>query len=177
MNSKLKSIEPSQLGENPFELIGSRWTLITAGSPQSFNTMTASWGGFGVLWNKPVVYIFIRPQRYTLGFVQQASHFTLSFFDEEHRSALQLLGSRSGRDGDKVAASGLTPCFTAMGNPTFEEATLVMECRKLFDGEFKADDFIDEALREQIYPNGDFHHVFVGEITSCWKAADSDISE
>ena len=103
MNEKLVAIDPKELTENPFRLIGDRWTLITAGSEESFNTMTASWGGFGVLWNKPVVYVFIRPQRHTLGFVQRESHFTLSFFGEEQRPALQLLGSRSGRDGDKVA--------------------------------------------------------------------------
>ena len=168
MNEKLVAIDPKELTENPFRLIGDRWTLITAGNEESLNTMTASWGGFGVLWNKPVVYVFIRPQRHTLGFVQRENHFTLSFFGEEQRPALQLLGSRSGRDGDKVAASGLTPCFTELGNPTFEEATLVMECRKLFDGTFKAEDFVIEALRDTVYPNSDFHHVFVGEIVGCW---------
>jgi flavin reductase (DIM6/NTAB) family NADH-FMN oxidoreductase RutF len=116
-----------------------------------------------------VVYIFIRPQRHTLGFVQNKSHFTLSFFGEEHRSALQLLGTRSGRDGDKVAASGLTPCFTESGNPTFEEATLVMECRKLYDGSLRAEDFVVDNLRDVVYPEGDFHRVFVGEIVGCWE--------
>lgn len=169
MNATMKPIAPEALAANPFELIGKQWMLITAGSKEQFNTMTASWGGVGVLWNKPVVYIFIRPQRYTLGFVQRESHFTLSFFGEEHRPALQLLGSRSGRDGDKVAESGLTPVFTEMGNPTFEEATLVMECRKLFDGTFKPEDFVIENLRDTVYPNGDFHHVFVGEIVGCWE--------
>lgn len=166
---KLKPIAPEQLTHNPFKLIGERWTLITAGNKDTFNTMTASWGGFGVLWGKPVVYIFIRPQRHTLGFVQRERHFTLSFFGEEHRPALQLLGSRSGRDGDKVAESGLTPVFTEMGNPTFEEATLVMECRKLFDGTFKPEDFVDKGLISELYPKGDFHHVFVGEIVGCWE--------
>ena len=165
----LKAISPKELTSNPFRLIGERWTLISAGDAEAFNTMTASWGGFGVLWNKPVVYIFIRPQRHTLGFVQNKSHFTLSFFGEEHRSALQLLGTRSGREGDKVAASGLTPRFTESGNPTFEEATLVMECRKLYDGSLRAEDFVVDNLRDVVYPEGDFHRVFVGEIVGCWE--------
>ena len=165
----LKPIDPKELTANPFQLIGQRWTLISAGDKDSFNTMTASWGGFGVLWNKPVVYIFIRPQRHTLGFVQSKSHFTLSFFGEEHRPALQLLGTRSGRDGDKVAESGLTPCFTESGNPTFEEATLVMECRKLYDGTLRSDEFVIDKLREVAYPDEDYHRVFVGEIVGCWE--------
>ncbi len=170
MNSKLKAVAPESLAVNPFELIGEQWTLITAGNGESLNTMTASWGGFGVLWNKPVVYIFIRPQRYTLGFVERESTFSLSFFDEEYRSALKLLGSKSGRDGDKIAEAGLTPDFTPSGTPTFKEASLVMECRKMFAATLGADDFVDTALRESIYPKGDFHRVFVGEIVGCWKA-------
>ena len=45
-----KEINLTDLQFNPFTKIGSQWMLITAGNKDGFNTMTASWGGMGVLW-------------------------------------------------------------------------------------------------------------------------------
>ena len=101
-------ITPAQIAENAFKAISKDWMLITAGTLASYNTMTASWGGWGHLWGRDVCFCVIRPQRHTFGFMEQASHFTLSFFDEAYRSALDFCGSRSGRDVDKAAATGLT---------------------------------------------------------------------
>jgi flavin reductase (DIM6/NTAB) family NADH-FMN oxidoreductase RutF len=106
---KFRETKPELLTDNPFKLIGTDWTLITAGAPRSFNTMTASWGGLGVLWDKKVCFCFIRPTRHTYSFVEKAASFTLSFFDEQHRKALTFCGTHSGRDTDKIAATGLTP--------------------------------------------------------------------
>lgn len=111
-----EEIKPAAITENFIKLIGSDWMLVTAGQREHFNTMTASWGGVGFLWNKPVVFVFIRPQRYTFGFIEQEPMFTLSFFTEAYRSALQLCGTKSGRDTDKVAETGLTPMVTEKGN-------------------------------------------------------------
>ena len=105
----MTKIDPKQIDENVIRLIGSQWMLVTAGNPAHFNTMTASWGGLGFLWNRPVAFVFIRPQRYTFQFAEENSGLTLSFFGEEYRDALKICGSRSGRDTDKVAEAGLTP--------------------------------------------------------------------
>lgn len=83
--------------------------LVTAGNAEKFNMMTASWGGLGFLWNRPVAFVFIRPQRYTFDFVERNEGFTLSFFGEEYRKVLQLCGTKSGREIDKVAETKLTP--------------------------------------------------------------------
>src|SRR5512145_2101754 len=102
-------IKPDQLTDNPFKLINSDWMLITAGTKEKFNTMTASWGGLGVLWERKVGYIFIRPNRFTYEFVEAAPLFTLSFLNETHRKALQYCGTHSGRNTDKMKGAGLTP--------------------------------------------------------------------
>ena len=99
---KFKEIKPEELEFNPFRLIGKDWMLITAGTEEKFNTMTASWGSVGILWNKPAVTIYVRPTRYTYEFVEKYDEFTISFFSEEYRSALNFCGSKSGRDYDKA---------------------------------------------------------------------------
>ncbi|MEE0957528.1 MAG: flavin reductase family protein, partial [Ruminococcus sp.] len=100
--SQFTEIKPQEITQNPFQLIGNDWALVTAGNAEKFNTMTISWGGVGIMWNKPVTFSFIRPQRYTFGFMQENGCFSMSFFDEEYRKALAFCGSKSGRDVDKV---------------------------------------------------------------------------
>ena len=102
----MKPIAIKDLSENFFEVIGKEWMLVTAGNKDHFNTMTASWGGIGFLWNKPVVYIFIRPERYTFEFIEKSEYFTLSFLGEENRAIHKICGSKSGREVDKVKETG-----------------------------------------------------------------------
>ena len=125
-------IDPKELDQNVFSMIGEQWMLVTAGTAERCNTMTASWGGLGVLWGKPVATVYIRPQRYTLEFVERENCFTLSFFGEEYRKALALCGSKSGRDVDKVKECGFTVAGAACGAPYFEEAGLVLVCKKAY---------------------------------------------
>lgn len=153
--------------ENAFELIGKKWMLVTAGTKDSFNTMTASWGGIGWLWNKPVAFVFIRPERYTHGFIEASDRLTLSFYPEECRQALQICGSKSGRDIDKVAETGLKPLVLESGAVTFEQSCLTLDCRKLFKSSMKESDFIDKSVLEHWYnyqPGGSLHDVYVVEI-------------
>ncbi|MCK4301464.1 MAG: flavin reductase family protein [candidate division Zixibacteria bacterium] len=140
--------------------------LITAGTPQAFNTMTASWGGFGVLWNKHICWCVIRPQRFTYQFMEKAARFTLSFFEEEYRDALKLCGTKSGRDGDKVAQAGLTPRETESGSVFFDQARLVIECRKIYFQDLDPDNFLDPRIHDE-YPDRDYHRMYLGEIERC----------
>ena len=117
----MKSIAIKDLSENFFEVIGKEWMLVTAGSKEHFNTMTASWGGIGWLWNKPVVFVFIRSERYTYEFMEENEYFTLSFLGKENRSIYNLCGSKSGREVDKVKETGLNPIVTERGNILFEQ--------------------------------------------------------
>ena len=138
----MKEINVSQLADNMIEAIGKEWMLVTAGSQEKFNTMTASWGGTGVLWGKTVAFIFIRPERYT-----------------------------SGRDTDKIAETGLIPLLTENGNITFSQSRLTLECRKLYEDDIKPEKFIDKSLNEKWYGNGhgNYHKMIILEIEHIWS--------
>lgn len=166
---RLTEIPVEQLAENPFRLIGEGWMLITAGTLKSWNTMTASWGGLGVLWNRPVAFTFIRPTRRTFDFAERHTQYTLSFFAERWRDALVLCGTRSGRDTDKAQATGLVPVEGSSGTVHFEQARLVLECRKLYSQDIDPACFTDPTIGDN-YPNHDYHRMYVGEVTRCLVA-------
>ena len=167
--AKFTPLNIKTISKNLFSLLDDDWMLITAGNIESFNTMTASWGGFGILWNKPVAYIFIRPQRYTLGFVEGKDYFTLSFFDHTHKDILSYCGSKSGREVDKITDTGLIPVETDNGSIYFEQARLIMECRKLYRDVIKKENFEFPETDRSVYKNGDYHHIFIAEIVNCLK--------
>lgn len=161
MNS-FKEIKPSEITKNPFDMIGKDWLLLSAGSDK-LNTMTVSWGGVGVLWNKNVVFTFIRPQRYTLEFVENEEYFTLSGFGGDYKKELAYCGSKSGRDVDKVGQTGLTP-VTDESAPYFAQAKIVLVCKKLYKQDMLPECFIDPTLDSEYYADKDYHKMFVGEI-------------
>lgn len=165
----LKEFDIKNLEFNPFKRIARDWCLITAGQKGSFNTMTASWGGVGILWNKEVATCYIRPQRYTKEFVDREELFTLSFFPDGCRKALNLCGTVSGRDHDKPAEAGITPVFSD-GTVWFEEANLVLVCRKLYAQPMTEESFIDKKVLSQNYPAMDLHTIYIGEIVKAYKA-------
>lgn len=164
---ELHEITPGKISKNVIELIGKEWMLITAGNGDQFNMMTASWGGLGFLWGLPVSFIFVRPQRYTLEFMEYYDTYTLSFYGSKYRDVLNFCGTNSGRDIDKVAETGLTPVNTSTGAVYFAEARLVIECRKLYTHDLQAQKFVDEAIPERIYAAEDYHRMYVGEILRC----------
>ncbi len=159
----MKKIDPKDVSQNVFSLIGDQWMLITAGTAEKCNTMTASWGGLGVLWGGPAATCYIRPQRYTKEFVDREEYFTLSFFDESYRPQLALCGSKSGRDVDKVKECGFTAKTAECGAPYFEEASLVLVCRKRFVQPMDPQ-LIPDDVKERWYPQKDYHTMYIGEI-------------
>jgi flavin reductase (DIM6/NTAB) family NADH-FMN oxidoreductase RutF len=163
-----KRIAPSEIKGNPFSLIGDDWMLITAGDIEDYNTMTASWGGLGVLWHKNICTIYVRPQRYTLEFLEKNEIFTLSFFDSRYREALKFCGSKSGRDYNKAAETGLTPAATEMRSVGFNEANLIIECRKIYFQDIVPENFLHESIQKN-YPDSDYHRVYVGEILNVYS--------
>ncbi len=158
-------ISPVDIHHNPFQLVGRDWMLITAGTIDSFNTMTASWGTLGHLWERDVAICFVRPQRHTYGFMERGGVYTLSFYEEAWRPALDYCGSHSGREVDKARETGLVPFETPGGAVAFEQARLVLECRKLYAGDIREDNFLDPALVDEVYGRRDFHRFYVGQIT------------
>lgn len=164
----MKEISVQALQLNPMTLISDGWLLITAGNAErGYNTMTACWGHLGAIWGfgngKPTATVYVRPQRYTKEFLEREDYFTLSFFPQAYKRQLAYLGSHSGRDGDKVAAAGLTPVFTAQGT-TFAEASLTLVCRKLYRAPLVEEGFVDRQIVAEHYPARDFHTMYIGEI-------------
>ena len=160
-----KKVDPKSLDFNVFSAIGDQWMLITAGTKDQCNTMTASWGGLGILWGKPMATAYIRPQRYTMQFVDESECFTLTFFSEEYRKELSLCGTKSGRDVDKVKECGFTVAEAECGAPYFEQAELVLVCRKQMVMPMDPAAIPDE-VKEKHY-KGDYHYIYWGEIVEC----------
>jgi flavin reductase (DIM6/NTAB) family NADH-FMN oxidoreductase RutF len=161
--NKFKEIKPEELNKNPFKLIGSEWMLITAKNEDQVNTMTASWGGFGVMWNKNVAHVVIRPQRYTKEFIDNSDTFSLTFFHEKFKKELSYIGCTSGKNEDKISKANLTTKYLD-STPYFDEAGIVIICKKLYAQEFKPECFIESDLSEKVYPQKDFHTMYFGEI-------------
>ncbi len=147
---------------DPFTKFEKDWALLTAGTPDHFNSMTIGWGSLGTVWNKDVLTVYVRPDRYTWQFLKDSDTFTVSFFPERCRQALTIMGTLSGRDGDKVAAAGLTPRFLPQGI-TFEEAAETFVCRKIYMAPMAYEDVPPVAQR--IYQNGvQPHWIIMGEV-------------
>lgn len=150
-----------------FSKFDKQWALLTAGDKDKFNTMTISWGGLGTLWNKPVATAYVRTSRYTHEFMDNNEYFTISFYPEEYKSALGVLGSKSGRDIDKMHSSGLT-AKEVDGSMTFEEAEVTLVCRKLFYQRL-APENMSSDIAKQFYEDQAEHDMYIGEVVEIIK--------
>ncbi|MDR2979706.1 MAG: flavin reductase [Bacteroidales bacterium] len=162
-----KKIDPKEIQDNPVQLIADDWLALAAGKESDLNAMTIAWGTMGNLWGKPVVTVFVSPDRYTYEFMERNEYFTVTAFPETERDKLQYIGSHSGRDGDKIKDAGLTVEYTDLGNPTFTDGRLMIECRKIYTEQFDSTRFNDETKAR--YRNGmGVHHYYIGEIVNVW---------
>lgn len=140
------------------------WLLLCSGDSRSYNAMTISWGSYGQIWNKMFFQIVVRPTRFTFNFMEKYETFTLCGFNSRYKDSLSLLGSKSGRDGDKIAESGLTPIPSPhIATPSFDEAELIIECRKVYWQDLENSHFLEPSI-EKNYPAKDYHRVYFGEI-------------
>lgn len=178
------TLHPSTLSSlsNVFDLIGERWMLITAEHGGRVNTMTASWGSFGVLWNRPVCTCFIRPGRFTHELIEKADSLSLSFLPEGYRNSLRICGTVSGRDTDKFALSRLSADFYVNNDskrgeklyvPYISEAETVVICRKIYADVLRPDSFLCLDIHPN-YPNLDYHSVFISEICEVLTSKDTE---
>jgi flavin reductase (DIM6/NTAB) family NADH-FMN oxidoreductase RutF len=161
-------IAPDALRIRSHGLFNDQWLLLTAGdfAARTYNAMTVSWGSLGTIWNKPFAQVVVRPQRHTRRFMDEFDTFTLCAFPPACRNALQLLGSKSGRDGDKIAESGLTPVAARqVAAPVFQEAVLAIECHKLLWQDMDPRGFVSSAIAGH-YPQRDYHRIYFGEIVA-----------
>ncbi len=151
-----------ELKTDIFKLFNEEWALVTAGTGKSFNTMTVSWGGAGTLWGKSAVTVYVKPVRYTHEFLDANDFFTVSFYPEEYRKALMLLGSKSGRNCDKVKESGLTPRLLENA-VTFNEAHTTLLCRKIYRQDMDTSTMPDKVVNA-FYKTEAPHTMYIGEV-------------
>ncbi|MCF0166820.1 MAG: flavin reductase [Bacteroidales bacterium] len=171
----MKEIGIESLNDNVFSLMGKEWMLVAAGTPDNFNMMTASWGCLGWLWNRPVAFVFIRPERHTFGFAENNAAMTLSFLgnDRKMRELYNLLGTKSGRDIDKMHLEGLTPTPAPLGSVMFEESRLTIVGRKLFITDMKECNFLDKSVLERWYGETEgLHRIYVVQIEKVFASTE-----
>ena len=151
----------------PLYAIDQEWALLTSGGKENFNSMTISWGGLGTIWNKPVVTVYVKPIRYTYEFMENNEYFTLSFYDENYRKDLGILGSKSGRNLDKIALTKLTPEFLDNAT-TFKEAKLTIVCKKIYFQDLDINNIdIESVTQEEVdrfYKAEPAHRMYIGEV-------------
>ena len=153
----------------PFNILDQEWALLVAGKSRP-NPMTVSWGGFGTLWNRPMVTVYVRPTRHTFSLLNAEPEFTLNFLPPEFKPALDFCGSKSGRDVDKWVCTGLTPGPSeAVGVPRVAQASLGIECRVIYNCDLDPSNFLDPAI-EGLYPSKDYHRLYLGEVVRAWSA-------
>lgn len=160
-----------------FELFNDHWALVTAGDIDDYNTMTIGWGSMGTIWGPPhkgksVLTVYVSPCRYTHEYLEKNEYFTVSFFPERYRRDLGILGSKSGRDGDKVALTELTPVAVEHG-VDFAQAELSFVCKKLYAHQFEKDQ-VPQEVADWIYSRIPPHSMFIGEIV---EAIERDVPE
>ena len=159
-----REISMNELNENSVDLFNNRWALVTAGNENALNTMTVSWGAIGELWGNDMATLYIRPQRYTEEFLNKNDYLTVSFYPEEMKKRIHsVCGSKSGREVDKVKECDLTPVFNEKA-PYFDEAEIVLVCKKCAKSKFNPNDFIDSEIDEKWYPQKDYHYIYYAKI-------------
>lgn len=159
----MKTISMKEVTGNVCEMFRSQWALVTAGDEKQCNTMTVSWGGVGVFWNRDVATIYIRPNRYTKKFIDEQECFTISFLPSQYKEALSICGKESGRDGDKFEKAGITKAFF-QGVPYVGEAELVFVCKKMCQGDIDPDSFANKEDDAKFYEQKDYHHYYIASI-------------
>ena len=168
-STEWKQIKPQEIEGNAVKMFSEDWMLLSAGKEGDMNMMTIAWGGLGELWSKPVVTVYVSTSRYTYKYMEENEYFTVTSFPEEYREKLQYLGTVSGRDENKVKGSGLTTEFTELGNPIYKEATLAIECKKIYTHQFDKSQIPLEQREWYDSSNTGIHVMYVGEIVNVWS--------
>ncbi len=164
----IKKLIEKDYSKNPFKEFGENYALVTAGGKDGYNPMTIAWGTLGVLWNKNVIIIFIRPEHKTMEYILKNPKFTVSFFDGNYKEALNLAGEISGHDyKDKFSEIGLNAIYDVDADIYYaKEASYVLKCTKLYVGDILEDGFIDKSLIEKFYNQKGYSKIIIGQINT-----------
>ena len=165
----MNKLDVNKLNIDAVDLWMNKWLLLTVGSMEDCNMMTVAWGGIGCMWGKPVAHVVVRPQRHTYQFIEKYDDFSLCAFPEDYKKDLQVMGSLSGRDGDKVAKTDLSlKGSSVISSPSYNEASFILECRKIYYHDFDPNGFLDDSI-DTNYPAKDYHRFYYGEIVAAFQ--------
>lgn len=138
--------------------------LVSAGADGKPNAMTIGWGTIGIIWNKPIFTVLVRPSRYTYRLLEQSDSFTVCVPAKEMREVVNFCGTRSGRDYDKFQECGLTTLSALrIGTPGIAGCPVVYECQVVHTNDVIPANLAQE-IQTRAYPGGDFHRIYYGEI-------------
>lgn len=165
---KLHPVDPKTLTPEIFRIFGTQNALLTAGDKERCNTMTIGWCQLGFVWNQPVCTVYVRPERYTYEFTEANDHFTVSVLPGEYKKTMAFCGTKSGRDVDKVRECGLTVCYGAGGAPFFDEAELVLVCKKVYVQDMVPTAVADGTNVLPFYKQGGWHRMYMGEVVEAY---------
>lgn len=157
-----KTVQPKEIKDNLIKCFADEWALITAGSSEGYNMMTASWGFAGEMWGEDSIAVVVRPQRYTMEFIDKSDYFTVSFYGDK-KDIHKVCGGKSGRDCDKTKETGLTP-VAGEKYVYFKEARMVLVVKKQFVQKLDEESFVDKTIIDRWYPEKDFHNMIIGKI-------------
>ena len=155
----------------PLNDLDKNYALLTAGDKDKYNTMTISWGGFGTIWNKPVVTVYVKPIRYTYKFMENSDYFTVSFYDDKYKKDLLTLGTKSGRDSDKISLTSLNPLYLD-NSVSFEEAIVTLVCKKIYYQDLNLElikENLPNDIFERFYGEDPVHRMYIGEVIDIIK--------
>ncbi|MBT3229397.1 MAG: flavin reductase family protein [Candidatus Marinimicrobia bacterium] len=164
----MNEIDPAELSIEAVDLWMNQWLLLTSGSSDDYNMMTVAWGSVGYMWEKPFAQVVVRPQRHTRGFMDRSETFTLCAFPEKYRADLNIMGTISGSDGDKLGHTDFTiKPSKIVAPPSYNEANLILECQTIYRQDMDPDGFIDQKIHD-IYEAKDYHRIYFGEILAAF---------
>lgn len=169
LSPEWKEISPLEIDVNAVKMFANDWMVLSAGKEKDMNMMTIAWGALGELWSKPTITVYVSTSRHTYKYMEENDFFTVTAFPKEHNDKLRYLGTKSGRDEDKVKGSGLTVEYTENGNPIYKEANLAIECKKIYVHQFDKDKMPEGQRQWYEQTNTGVHVMYVGEIVRAWK--------
>lgn len=153
--------------------------LLTTKADDIVNTMTIGWGTLGICWSKPVFIVFVRENRFTREQIDKNPEFTINIpIGEVDPRIMEICGSTSGRDTDKISSAGLTLVEPEMISvPGIKELPLTLECKIIYR-QMQDLSMLQKGIKNDFYPddvdgrnmgsNKDAHVMYFGEIVDAY---------
>jgi flavin reductase (DIM6/NTAB) family NADH-FMN oxidoreductase RutF len=144
-----------------------RVLLVSHGKEDPPNVMAIGWGTLGIIWRRPTFIVLVRPSRHTYKLIEETGEFTVNIVPPQLKEVVQYCGTVSGRDHDKFKEKNLTAIPSKkVKTPIIKECILHFECEVIYKNDLIPSE-LEKSVINSLYPKGDFHHFYFGEILAC----------